>query len=183
MSDSEKYILNDIPKNGRIDNYLEELSEIITEQGINLPKLEQFKFKVFNDCKTYLKEKFNLNFPNMQLAIIYKKEEYVELWKKHDKMFGTRPLRKAFCVVSKDMSWIYIDFLSHFQGSQKDFIAKLSVSFAEELVHSGAYPNKSETDVHELVCSAVEGFLEVKLSDAAREARLRYAREINGRLD
>jgi len=177
MSDSEKYIFNDIPKSGRIDNYLKELSKTITEQGIDIPRLEQFMFKVFNDCKTYLKEKFNLDFPNMQLTIIYKKEEYVELWKKYDKIFGTRPMRKAFCVVSKNISWIYIDFLSHFQGSQKNFIANLSVNFIEELVHSSVYPNKSETDVHELVCSAVEGFLEVKLPDAFKEARLRYARE------
>jgi hypothetical protein len=177
MSNSEKYILDEIPKNGRIDNYLKEYSEIMTV--IDIPKLEQFMFKVFNECKAYLKEQFNLNFPNMQLVIIYKKEEYAELLKKLDEKFGTRPYTKAVCVVSKDMSWIYIDFLSHFQGSQKDFIANLSVSFIEELVHSGVYPNKSETDVHELVCSGIEGFLEVELPDAVKEARLRYARKID----
>lgn len=62
-----------------------ECSEIIKEQCIDIPKLEQFMFKVFNDCKTYLKDQFNLNFPNMQLAIIYKKEEYAELLKKQRK--------------------------------------------------------------------------------------------------
>jgi hypothetical protein len=180
MSDSQKYSLGEIPKNGRIDSYLKECLEIIKEQGIDIPKLEKFMFEVFNDCKTYLKEHFNLNFPNMQLVIIYKKEEYAELLKKLDETFGARPYTKAVCVVTKGMSWIYIDFLSHFKGTRIDFIANLSVSFIEELVHSAVYPNKSETDVHELVCSAIEGFLEVKLPDTVREARLKYARKIDG---
>ena len=176
----DAFNIGDYPKNGRLDNYLKECVEIIRKQNIDIPKLEQFMWKIFNDCKKYLKEEFCLNFPDIELVIIYKKEEYAELLKKLDKVFGARPYTKAVCVVSEDMSWIYIDFLSHFKGKRIDFIANLSVSFLEELVHSAVYPNKSETDVHELVCSALEGFLEVKLPDTVREERLKYARKIDG---
>ena len=178
MSNGQEFNLGELPKNGRLDNYLKECSEIIKEQDIS--KLEQFMLKIFDDCKKYLKEEIGLNFPYMELVIIYKKEEYAELLKKLDETLGVKPYTKAVCVRTKGMSRIYIDFLSHFKGTEIDFIANLSVSFLEELVHSAVYPNKSETDVHELVCSAVEGFLEVRLPDTVKEERLKYARTFDG---
>lgn len=185
MSNSEKYFLDDFPQNGRIDNYVRVFLEIMKEKNFvnQVSKLEQFIFKIFNESKTYLEEQFKLNFPNIQFTIIYNKEEYAILLKKLDKIFGKRPYTIAVCVVSKNMSWIYIDFSSHMQGSQTDFITNLSFSLIEELVHSGVYPNKSETDVHELVCLGIEGFLENRLSDAVKKARLRYARKIDGCTD
>ena len=178
MSDGQEFNLGELPKNGRLGNYRKECSEIIKERDIS--KLDQFMLKVFDDCKKYLKEEFGLNFPYMELVIIYKKEEYAELLKKLDETLGVKPYTKAVCVITKGMSRICIDFSSHFKGTEIDFIANLSVSFLEELVHSAVYPNKSETDVHELVCSVVEGFLEIKLPDNVKQERLKRGRIYNG---
>jgi hypothetical protein len=130
--------------------------------------------KVLNDCLKYLREQFKLNFPNMKLQIIYNQKEYAELLKKLDNVFGPRPYTKAVCVACKDASWFYIDFLAHFKGNPSEFIVNLCLSYIEELVHS-ANPSKSETQIHEITCSASEGFLEMKLPDSLKEDRLKYA--------
>lgn len=177
MRDNQTFNLGEIPQNGRLGNYRKECTEIIESQDTQ--KLQEFMWNLFSDCKNYLEEKFSLKFPNMELVIIYKREEYLDLLKTLDTALGVKPYTKAVCLVSNGMSWIYIDFVSHFKGEPIDFIANLSVSFIEELIHSASYPNKSETDVHELVCSAIEDFLEIKLPDAVREERLKYAQKFD----
>ena len=95
MNDSGKFILDEIPKNGRISNYVTECAQIIEEK--NIPKLEKFMTRVLNGCLKYLREQFKLNFPTMQLQIIYNQKEYAELLKKLDNVFGPRPYTKAVC--------------------------------------------------------------------------------------
>jgi hypothetical protein len=176
MSEDEKFILSEFPKNGRIDNYTQECTQIIKEK--NAKRLEQFMMKVLNDCLKYLREKFNLSFPNMQVQIIYNQKEYAELLTKLDERFGARPYTKAVCVSNKYASCFYINFLDHFKGKPSEFVVNLCLSYIEELIHS-AYPSKSETQIHEITCSAVEGFIEMKLPDNLKEARLKYAQEFD----
>lgn len=175
--------INDYPKNGRLDNYLKEweCTKITEKQKVNIPKLEQFMFKIFKDCMAHLKEQYNLSFPqNMQLTFIYKKEEYEELLRELDRRFGARPYTRATCVVGENISYIYLYVPSYYKRKRIDFLTNLSMSLLEELIHS-AYSAKRETDIQNLCCSAVEGFLEVKLPDAAKDQRLKYARNVGER--
>jgi hypothetical protein len=71
---------------------------------------------------------------------------------------------------------VVIDFQSHFEGYKPlEFIANLCVSYIEELVHASD-STKTETQIQEIVCSAIEGFLEIKLSDSLKQYRLKYAK-------
>ena len=71
---------------------------------------------------------------------------------------------------------IYIDFQSQFEGYKPvEFIANLSISYIEELIHASDH-TKTETQIQEIVCSAIEGFLEIKLPNALKQYRLSYAK-------
>ena len=126
-----------------------------------------------------MKKVLRVAFPDIRLTIIYKAEEYAELCKKLDKKFGPKPCRKAVIVGSGSKAVIYIDFQRHFKGKPIDFVANLSASYLEELVHS-THPNKSETEIHELACLVIEGFLEIKLPDNVKQERLKRARIYDG---
>jgi hypothetical protein len=176
MTGNDVFILEKIPKNGRLDKYDRELSTFVNEKDVS--KLEAFMLKLFSDCMDYLKKVLDVDFPNIMLKIIYKKEEYDELCRKLDRLLP-KPRTKAITVICGSQAFIYIDFQSHFKNKPLDFITNLSVSYLEELVHV-VNPNKSETEIQELVCSLIEGFLEVKLPDEVKQERLKRARIFNG---
>jgi len=176
MTGNDVFTLEKFPKNGRLDKYDKELSPIIDEKDV--PRLEAFTLKLFSDCVDYLRKALNVDFPNMMLKIIYKKEEYDELCRKLDQVIP-KPRTKAITVICGSQAFIYIDFKSHFKNKPIDFITNLSISYLEELVHV-VNPNKSETEIQELVCSAIEGFCEIKLPDKIKEERLKRARIFNG---
>jgi len=144
--------------NGRFDKYDKKLSAHIDEKDI--PRLEAFMFKLFSDCMDYLRKVLNVDFPDMMLKIIYKNEEYDELCRKLDQILP-KPRTKAITVICGSQACIYIDFQSHFKYKPIDFITNLSISYLEELVHV-VNPNKSETEIQEIVCSVIEGFCEIK---------------------
>lgn len=177
MPENSVFRLDKPQKNGRLDKYSKELSLILKRKDVS--SLEHFMGKVFKDCMDYLRKILRVNFPELTLKIIYKEKEYAQLCNKLDKEFGPKPRTKAVIVGSGSEAVINIDFQGHFKSTPIDFIANLSVSYLEELVHS-TYPHKSETEIHELVCSVVEGFLEIKLPNSVKKERLRRARIYNG---
>lgn len=180
-------ISEEIPQNGRLDKYLKGFLPILRHlencskplKQTDTENLELFMCRVFDDCMVFLKRALGVAFPNITLTIIYKAEEYADLCKALNKMFGPKPYSKAVIVGSGSGATIYIDFEGHFKRKPIDFIANICVSYLEELVHS-AHPKKSETEIQELVCSVVEGFLEIKLPDKVKKERLRQARIYNG---
>ena len=176
MTGNDEFTLGRIPKNGRLDKYDKELSALLDDKDAQ--KLEAFTFKLFSDSMDYLRKGSNVRFPNITLKIIYKKEEFDELCRKLDQVIP-KPRTKAITVICGSQAFIYIDFQSHFKGAPIDFITNLSISYLEELVHV-VNPNKSETEIQELVCSVIEGFLEIKLPDEVKQERLKQARIFNG---
>jgi hypothetical protein len=159
-------------KNGRLDQYEKELSILLKEKDVS--KVEAFTFKLFSDCMNFLKDSLHVDFPDMMLKIIYKKEEYDTLCGKLDRILP-RPWTKAIVVSCGSQNLIYIDFNSHFKGKPVDFIANLSISYLEELIHV-VDPSKKEIEIQELVCSAIEKFLEIRLPENVREERLKRAK-------
>lgn len=127
----------------------------------------------------YLKKVLRVAFPNVGVVIYYKPKEYAEFLKKLDEMLELKPYRKATIVGYGSKAVIHIDFQRHLPTKPTDFIISLSVSYLEELVHY-TNPSKSETEIHKLVCSLVEGFLEIKLPDNAKQERLKRGRLYSG---
>lgn len=166
------------PKDGRIDKY-EERFKVLFEKlkAYNFSEIEQFEafmLRIFKDCEAYLKKELGASFPNMQLTFFYNKDEYIKQLKKLDLIFGRpRPYTKAITFNLGTGANIYINVQDHFKG---DFVVNLCVSFIEELVHI-IDPAKSETQIHDIVCSMLEGFLEVKLPESVKDERLRYSKE------
>ena len=187
MTDSGAFTLEKIPKNGRLDKYLKECLMILEHlKGCPMPlkqkdvvSLERFLRKIFEDCISYLKEVLRVAFPAVGVVIYYKPKEYAEFYKKLDEMLGPKPYRKATIVGKGSKAVIHIDFQSIFEGKPIEFVTNLSIIYLEELVHY-TYPSKSETEIHELVCSVVEGFLEIKLPNNFKQERLKRARIYNG---
>ena len=177
MTDNGEFTLEKIPKNGRLDNYLKECLMILEQKDV--VGLERFLQKIFEDCISYLKEVLRVAFPYVGVVIYYKPKEYAEFLKKLDEMLGPKPYTRAVIVGYGSKAVIHIDFQGHSPTKPIDFIVKLSTSYVEELVHY-TYPSKSETEIHELVCSVVEGFLEIKLPDNFKQERLKRARIYNG---
>lgn len=113
----------------------------------------------------------------MYLNIINHKA-YTKLCDELDAKLGPIPRTKAI-IVGDDFGsppQICVDFQSHFTGKPIEFIANLSISYIEELIHSSD-PTKTETQIHEDVYSAIEGFLEIKLPESVKLAKLEYAKQ------
>ena len=94
-----------------------------------------------------------------------------------DAIFGAIPRHRAMIVGDRLGSppQIYIDFQNHIEGYRPaETIVNLCASYMEELIHASD-PNKNETQIQDIVCSAIEGFLEIKLPDALKQYRLDYS--------
>lgn len=173
MTDNQAFEIGEYPKDGRLAKYERELLILLKTQ--DKEGIIAFSQKIFSDCMEYLKTTLNVSFPNLVLNIINHKE-YTELCNRLDMLLGVRPRTKAIIVGSgHSIANVYIDFERHFKGKPSEFIVNLCTSYIEELIHS-ASPLKSETQIHEVVCSAIEGFIEIKLPDFVKEERLKYAK-------
>ena len=174
MTDNQAFEIGEYPKDGRLAKYEKELLILLKTQ--DKEGIIAFSQKIFSDCMEYLKTTLNVSFPNLVLNIVNHKE-YTELCNKLDILLGVRPRTNAFTLFSShSIPSVYIDFENHFKNKQIDFIANLCTSYIEELIHS-ASPLKSESQIHEVACSAVEGFIEIKLPDFVKEERLKYAKK------
>lgn len=172
MSDNQAFEIEEYPKDGRLAKYEKELSILLKAQDNE--GIIAFSQRVFSDCMEYLKTTLNASFPNLVLNLINHKE-YTELCDRLDMLFGVIPRRKAFILGSGPIAHVCIDFQSHFKGKPIEFVVNLCTNYIEELIHS-ANPLKSETQIHEVVCSGIEGFLEIKLPNCVKEERLKYAK-------
>lgn len=116
---------------------------------------------------------------DIRLTFFYNKNEYIKRLKDLDLFFGrTRPYTKALTFNIGSGANIYISIRDHFKG---DFVVNLCASFIEELIHL-TDTIKSETQIHNTVCSILEGFLEVKLPENTKNERLRYSKECDKRI-
>lgn len=61
-----------------------------------------------------------------------------------------------------------------------NFLINLIDCYVEELIHA-ADPSKSETEIHQTVCEAIEGFAEIKLTEEIKKNRLEYAKEVDSK--
>jgi hypothetical protein len=173
-SDRKNFELPFLPENGRIMRYLNEF------QNCKAPeKLDTFMNKIFRDSMKYLKNELGFTFPEIRLTYYYRQDEYDDLIKRLDKSFGKKPYTKAMVVGSPVGIDMYINVIDHWSKEPANFIVNLCISFIEELVHV-IYPMKSETHVHDVVCAMVEEFIEVKLPDDVKAARLKYSKEFDG---
>jgi hypothetical protein len=166
----------EIPKNGRLERYLKELTPIFEHFEYSTKSdLESFMWRVFDDCMNYLKEVLGATFPNIMVNAIYKEEEWAELQKKVERVFGPQPYSMAMIIGSGPNAIINIYVPDHYTGNALSFIVNLCSSYFEELIHS-INPEKTETETQEPVWSAIEGFLEIKLSDESKKEGLRRAK-------
>jgi hypothetical protein len=168
--------IGEYPKDGRLAKYEKELLKLLKEKDLeDLEPIMNFMGKIFLDCMEYLRKTLHASFPDIKLTVIFDEKEYDELLNKLDRAYGTRPRTKAVIVgVGHSNAEIFVCFPNHFKNKPIDFIGNLSVSYLEELVHS-MYPERGETGIHETLCSAIEGFLEMKLPECIRKKRLEYA--------
>jgi hypothetical protein len=173
MSDNQVFAIEEYPKDGRLAKYEKELLILLKAQDNE--EIIAFSQRIFSDCMEYLKTTLNASFPNLVLNLINHKE-YTELCDRLDTLLGAIPRTKAFILCSGPIAYVCIDFQSHFKkGKPIEFVVNLCTSYIEELIHS-ANPLKSETQIHGVVCSAIEGFLEIKLPNCVKEERLKYAK-------
>jgi len=173
MTDNQAFEIGEYPKDGRLAKYEKELSMLLTahdEEGIIT-----FSQRIFSDCMNYLKKTLNASFPNLVLNLINHKE-YTELCDRLDMLFGVIPRTKAIIVCFGPIPHVCVDFQNYFKGKPIESVFNLCTSYIEELIHS-ANPHKSETQIHEVACSAIEGFLEIKLPNCVKEERLKYAKK------
>jgi hypothetical protein len=175
MSDIKPIEISEYPKDGRLAKYEKEL--LVLFKAEDNEGILAFSERVFSECIEYLKTTMNLSFPNLVLELLNHKD-FTELCDKLDAKFGAIP-RGGAIIVGYGFGLpphICIDFQRHFVSDKPiDFIANLCLSYIEELIHS-ADPTKSETQIQEAVISASEGFLEIKLPDSVKQARLKYAK-------
>ena len=166
------------PKNGRIDKYEDEFrilfKKLKTSNFSEVELFEDFILRIFKDCRVYLKNELGASFPDIQLTFFYNKDEYIKRLKELDLSFGRTRLYTMAQTFNLGAGYnIYISIQDHFKG---DFVVNLCVSFIEELIHIIDH-KKSEMQIHDTVCSMLEGFLEVKLSEEIKNERLRYSKK------
>jgi hypothetical protein len=168
------------PKNGRIFRYANEFRSLRrdTESPHFKKVFEDFMSRLFRDCQVYLNGKLGACFPDIRLTFYYNTSDFLELEKKLDLIFGVTPHRQAVVYKLAGEIHIGIDVHDHLIGNEESFVANLCTSYIEELVHI-IEPRKSEVDIHEIVCSMIEGFHEMPLTEEIKKERLRIAKEID----
>lgn len=176
--------LNGYSKDGRLAKYEKELITLIKANDDD--GIISLSYRIFADCANYLISSFNLKIPELHLNLL-NHESYTKLSDEWDLLLGKIPRRCAFIAGDRFGSppEIYVDFEKLFSifnstGQPINFLINLIACYVEELVHS-ADPSKSETEIHQTVCDALEGFAEVKLTEEIKKNRLEYAREVDGK--
>ena len=159
------------PKGGRIEKYYDRFKKLDKPD-----QLVTFMGAVFTDTMEYLEKEQRFKFPKITLTYYYRQDEYNDLVKRLGKSFGKKPIRRAMVMRRDEGIDVYINVLDHWSDTSFDFIINLCSSFIEELVHV-IYPMRSESEIQDIVCSMLEGFIEVKLPDEVKEARLKNSME------
>ncbi len=169
------------PKDGRMSKYEAQLLKLMKKH--DREEILQFSRDIFRDCGQYLTRSFELKIPPLYLNLM-NHAEYTKQCDLLDLLLG-RSLRTDAMILYKEGSppEICVDFetvFSYFTSTKKpmNFVANLTANYIEQLVHS-AYPSKSEMDVHELVCYAIEGFTEIELTLEMKEERAKYAQKVD----
>lgn len=174
--------LDEYPQDGRLAKYEKELIKLIRAKDNN--EIIVLSKKIFTDCIHYLKMSFKLKIPNLYLNLM-NHEDYTKLCDKLDLLLGKRPRTLAILVGDYlgNPPTVYVDFERHFSffertGKPINFLVNLIASYVEELIHS-ADSSKSETEIQKIVCDALEGFAEVKLTEEIKKQRLNYAKKVD----
>jgi hypothetical protein len=165
------------PKNGRIDKYSQECTIRLKEimMSSNKDKLDEFMLYIFKDCKMYLQRELGVCFPSICITF-YNKEKYMKLYEELNLICGVRPYTGA-TTYNLGNGWnIGINVQEYYSNTPVDFTINLCVSYIEELTHI-IYPTKSELEVHDLLCDLIDDFLEMKLPEEVKKARLNYAKK------
>ena len=172
--------LDEYPQNGRLAKYEKELKMLIKTKDDN--GIKALSKRIFTDCINYLKTSFDLKIPDLYLGLLNHRR-YTELCDKIDLVLGKRP--RTYAIILGDnlgsQPEVYIDFEKHYSfylstGKPINFLINLIASYTEEIIHS-ADPSKLETEIHQIVCDALEGFAEIKLTEDVKEQRLSYAKK------
>jgi hypothetical protein len=137
-----------------------------------------FMNTIFRDAEIYLKKELGVIFPNFWLYYFSQQYEYDDLIKSLDGILGKKPYTKAMVVSSPNGIEVYVNLLDHRGNKPADFIVNLCTTFIEELIHI-AFPMITETQVHDIVCAMVEGFIEINLPDDVKEWRLKHSKEFD----
>ncbi len=159
------------PKGGRIEKYLDKFQNFDTPD-----QLVTFMGTVFTDTLEYLDREQKFTFPEIKVSYYYRQEEWDDLIRKLEECFGKKPDRRAVVVRTSEGFNVHINVLDHWSDTSVDFLINLCGSFIEELVHV-IYPMRSETQIQDIVCMMLEGFIEVKLPDEVKEVRLKNSKK------
>lgn len=135
-------------------------------------------YQILRDCQIYLNKKLEARFPNIKLTFYYNESDFIELERKLDSIFGRTPNTRAIEYKLGDDYAIALNIQNHLIRNKENFIVNLCESYIEELVHI-IENEKSETQIHDLVCSMLEGFLETRLPEEVKSERLRIAKKID----
>lgn len=178
MTEKEKFEIKEYPKDGRLAKYEKEL--ILLMKANDNKGIIAFSEGIFFDCIEYLKATFKLNIPNLCLNLINHKD-FSELADKADAVFGAIPRHGAMIIGHPNSPPdVFIDFQRYFENKKPiEFIANICTAYIEELIHA-SNPILTETQIQEIVCSAIEGFLEIKLPNSLKQYRLNYAKTCDG---
>ena len=66
-------------------------------------------------------------------------------------------------------------------GKVIDFLVHLIANYMEELIHC-VDVSKSETEIHQITCEAIETFAEIKLTDEIKKYRLNYSKKVDSNI-
>ena len=154
------------PKGGRIEKYLDKFKKIDTPN-----QLVTFMGSIFTDALEYLNKEQKFEFPEIKLTYYYRQDEYKDLIKRLSESFGKKPYRRAIVMRTDEGANIYINVIDHWSDTPVDFIINLCSSFIEELVHI------IYIQIQDIVCTMLEGFIEVRLPEKVKEARLRNSKK------
>lgn len=169
-----------MPEDGRLANYEKILQPLIEAKDDD--KILDFALNIFSDCKTYLESSFNLAVPTVTLQLMGHRD-YNVLCDEQDSIHGKIPRHNAITI----FRWGYpptvcVNFqMMYFlvtKGKIIDFLVHLIANYMEELIHC-VDVSKSETEIHQITCDAIETFAEVKLTDEIKEYRLNYSKEVD----
>lgn len=173
--------LGEYPQDSCLAKYEKELIKLLELEDNS--GIVVFSNKIFKDCVNYLEKSFNLKIPNLYLNLMNHRA-YTELCDKMDLLLGKIPRNTAIIYGNKlgDPPEICVDFEKHsiffLTGQPINFLVNLIADYLEELIHS-ADSSKSETEIHQTVCDAFEGFTKVKLTDEIKKNRLDYSEKVD----
>lgn len=168
--------LDKLPEGSRIEKITMELKQFLIS---DIDNLQNFLFKLFNDCHKFIFENTQPVFsPQIELTLIYQPKLYHKIEKeKAKKSMLIEPAKgetTAFHIGNSRKGQIFVNtdrLLTLLQYGYPTFILNFVMTYFHEILHCCYLNLKTEQEIFNIECSLVEKYLGIHIPEERKKLK------------